>query len=89
MKYDKVYKPCSGDLFTSPEIVCGTYNYTVQKHLVDEKIRVRGDDGPIEVISKQPAAGKKNYGGLAIHVMEREAIAASGANHALINLYGR
>lgn len=57
--------------------------------MVDEKIRVRGDDGKIDPISKQSASGKKVSGGLKIGDQERQDITAGGASHILIDFFGK
>ena len=89
MKFDKFYRPCSHELFGNPYIINGIYNYTVQKHLVDEKIHVRDNEGSINNVSKQSSPGKRNNGGLKIGHMERDSINSSGANHVLISFFGR
>ena len=70
-------------------MLSGVINYTVQKHLVDEKIRFRSDYGKLDAISKQSATGKKVQGGLRISDMERQAICASGASNLLKNFFGK
>lgn len=84
----KLYNPHKNEFFNCPEVISGTMTYTVQKHLVDEKIRVRSDDGKCDAISKQPPQGKKSNGGLKIGDMERNALSASGAINLLKNFYG-
>lgn len=86
---DKLYNPYVNDLFNSPECLVAPIVYCVQKHLVDEKIRVRADEGKVDMITKQPPAGKKNNGGLKIGDMERMAISASGALNLLKSFFGK
>lgn len=71
LEYDSMYRPDNDELFQNPKVLCGTMNYTVQKHVVDEKIRVRGDEGKQDQISKQSSIGKKTGGGLKIGDQER------------------
>lgn len=89
IKLDKLYNPYVNDFFNSPECLVAPIVYCVQKHLVDEKIRVRADEGKVDMITKQPPAGKKNNGGLKIGDMERMAISASGAVNLLKSFFGK
>ena len=54
----------------------GVATYLRLKHLVDDKIHVRGNYGPNDEMTKQPASGRARGGGLRIGEMEKDTILA-------------
>lgn len=89
MALDKMYRPDYDEPFINPYVLCSVINYTVQKHLVDEKIRYRAETGKIDPISKQAPSGKKSQGGLRISRMESDSLTAAGVCNILIEFFGR
>ena len=65
----------------------GVATYLRLKHLVDDKIHVRGNCGPIDPMTKQPASGRARGGGLRVGEMEKDTILAHGCVALLENKF--
>lgn len=56
-------------------------------HMVNDKIRARGESGPVNSTTRQPAEGRKKRGGLKIGEMESDAFQGYGAADTLLGLH--
>lgn len=74
-RIDALQVPCA--VFVAP-----TY-YQRLKHMVDDKIHSRGANGPVVLMTRQPAEGRARDGGLRLGEMELECLWAHGTMYLL------
>ena len=78
---ETMYSGVSG-LELNAHIFIGVVYYQRLRHMVGDKAQAR-ENGPIEVLSRQPLKGRKKGGGIRFGEMERDALLAHGISYAL------
>jgi len=74
---------------TGEEMTCkifmGPTFYQRLKHMVDDKIHCRTQDGPRETLTRQPVEGRKRGGGFKVGEMEVSSLVSHGASLFLLD----
>ena len=74
-----LYSGSTGEKYPC-KIMIGPNSYQRLKHMVSDKIHARMA-GPVDILTRQPVAGRSRDGGLRAGPMEIDAILASGCSH--------
>ena len=77
-----MYNPRTGEQMPTAIFIGPTY-YQRLKHMTDDKMHVRGHNGPIVLLTHQPSEGRSRDGGLRLGEMEIECNWAHGILHFL------
>lgn len=77
-----LYNSRTGEMMET-QIFMGPTYYQRLKHMVDDKMHSRSSNGPVVLLTRQPAEGRARDGGLRLGEMEVEVCWAHGAQHFL------
>jgi DNA-directed RNA polymerase II subunit RPB2 len=74
----------TGEIMKAKIYMCPTY-YQALRHMVDDKIHARSQNGPRDILSMQPIDGRRRGGGFRVGEMECWASISHGASNFLID----
>jgi DNA-directed RNA polymerase II subunit RPB2 len=74
----------TGEIMNAKIYMCPTY-YQALRHMVDDKIHARSQNGPRDILSMQPIDGRRRGGGFRVGEMECWAGISHGASNFLID----
>lgn len=77
-----MYNARTGEQMNTDVFIGPTY-YQRLKHMVDDKVHSRAANGPVVMLTRQPAEGRARDGGLRIGEMELECMWSHGTMHFL------
>jgi DNA-directed RNA polymerase II subunit RPB2 len=74
-----LYNGRTGEMIHT-EIFIGPTFYQRLKHMVADKMHSRGSNGPVVMLTRQPAEGRARGGGLRLGEMERDVLLSGGSS---------